>query len=232
MLAASDVGGLTGRDALAYLCERYWYPLYGYVRWRGHGPDEARDLTQGFFSLLLERRYFERADPEKGRFRSFLLSSLKCYLSDEADRDRAQKRGGGQAALSFEISAAEGRYEREPTHDENPERIFERRWAETTLAHVVASLRDGFVQQGRLDQFDRLKVFLLGQADVPYAEVARQFDISEGALKVRIHRFRNRYRELLWAEIANTVARQEDVEGEMRFLAAALTTSRHSAKGL
>jgi RNA polymerase sigma factor (sigma-70 family) len=222
VVAASHDPSTTSRDALAYLCERYWYPLYAYVRRRGYSPDEAKDLTQGFFALLLERKYFERADPDKGHFRSFLLSSLKFFLSDEADRIQTQKRGGGKDVLPFEITSAETLYEREPFHDENPERIFERRWARATLDHVIGSLRDEFVRHGRLDHFNRLKVFLLGQAEVPYAELAKQLDTSEGALKVGIHRLRKRYRELLRAEIAETVTSPEAVDGEMRFLAAAL----------
>jgi len=224
--AASRDPSTTSRDALAYLCERYWYPLYAYVRRRGYPPNEAKDLTQGFFALLLERKYFERADPDKGHFRSFLLSSLKFFLSDEADRAETQKRGGGKVVLPFEITSAETLYEREPFHDENPERIFERRWARATLDHVIASLRDEFVRHGRLDHFNRLKVFLLGQAEVPYAELAIQLDTSEGALKVGIHRLRKRYRELLRAEIAETVTSPEAVDGEMRFLAAALSSKK------
>jgi RNA polymerase sigma factor (sigma-70 family) len=226
VLAASGETSATNREALAYLCERYWYPLYAYTRRRGYPPDEARDLTQSFFALLLERKYFERADPGKGHFRSFLLSSLKFFLSDEADRAHTLKRGGGAVALPFEIGSAESLYEREPFHDENPERIFERRWAHATLDQVVARLRDEFVRHGRLDHFNRLKVFLLGQAEVPYAELAKQLDTSEGALKVGIHRLRKRYRELLRAEIADTVASPNDVEGELRYLAAALTPKR------
>jgi RNA polymerase sigma factor (sigma-70 family) len=226
VLAASGDTSAANRDALAYLCERYWYPLYAYVRRGGYPPDQAKDLTQSFFALLLERKYFERANPDKGHFRSFLLSSLKFFLSDEAARAQTQKRGGGTVALPFEIISAETLYEREPFHDENPERIFERRWAHATLDHVIARLRDEFVRHGRLDHFNRLKVFLLGQAEVPYAELAKQLDTSEGALKVGIHRLRKRYRELLRGEIADTVASPDDVEGELRYLAAALTVKR------
>ena len=222
VIAASADTTTTSRDALAYLCGRYWYPLYAYIRRRGYAADEAQDLTQSFFALVLERRYFDRADREKGHFRSFLLSCLKHFLANEADRAHTQKRGGGQVTLPFEIGSAETLYGREPFHDENPERIFERRWAHAILDHVVARLRDEFVRHGRLDHFDRLKIFLLGQSEVPYAELAKQLATSEGALKVGIHRLRKRYRELLRAEVSETLANPADVDGELRHLAAAL----------
>ena len=171
---------------------------------------------------VLEGRYLDRADPEKGRFRSFLLTTLKFFVADEADRHRAQKRGGG-AVLPFEFSSGEERYQREPAHDETPERIFERRWALAILDRVVERLRSEFVQHGRPEHFERLKVFLLGHSDAPYAALAREMNTSEGALKVAIHRLRKRYRELLRQEIADTVADPAEVEPELRFLAAVLT---------
>jgi len=171
---------------------------------------------------VLEGRYLDRADPEKGRFRAFLLTSMKFFLGDEADRNRAQKRGGG-TVLSFEFSSGEDRYQREPAHDDTPERIFERRWALSVLDRVVDKLRNEFVHHGRPEHFERLKVFLLGQSDAPYAALASEMNTSEGALKVAIHRLRKRYRELFRQEIADTVADPGEVESELRFLAAALT---------
>jgi RNA polymerase sigma-70 factor (ECF subfamily) len=223
VLAAGDTGKAESRTALASLCESYWYPLYAYVRRRGYPADQAQDLTQEFFVRLLEGRYFDRADREKGHFRSFLLSSLKFFLSDEIDRNRALKRGGGVTALPFEISNGEALYQREPAHEETPERIFERRWARALLDSVLERLRDEFVRHGRLDHFNRLKLYLLGQADVPYAELAKQLETSEGALKVGIHRLRKRYRDLLRAEIAETVTDVSQVDGELRYLTAALS---------
>ena len=152
------------------------------MRRRGHSADEAQDLTQDFFLRILEGRYLDRADREKGRFRSFLLTSLKFYLADQGDRSRAQKRRSG-TLLPFEVSSGEERYQREPAHKETPERIFERRWAYSLLDRVVARLRDDCVQHGRLDHFNKLKVFLLDQAEAPYAVLAREMDTSEGALK-------------------------------------------------
>jgi RNA polymerase sigma factor (sigma-70 family) len=196
--------------------------LYAYLRRCGYSADAAQDLTQEFFVRVLEGRYLDRADPEKGRFRSFILTSLKFFVADEQDRQRARKRGGGEL-LPFEFPSGEGRYQREPAHDETPERIFERRWALSLLDRVVERLRSEFLHHGRLEHFERLKVFLLGQSDAPYAALALEMNTSEGALKVAIHRLRKRYRELFRQEIADTVADPADVESELRFLAAVLS---------
>ena len=220
--AAADPERKEARAALVSLCECYWYPLYAYIRRRGYPADQAQDLTQSFFIRVLEGRYLDRADPDKGRFRSFMLSSLKFFVADEGDRQRAYKRGGG-AVVTLEFSVGEHRYQREASHDETPERIFERRWALLVLDRVVDKLRNEFLHHGRPEHFDRLKVCLLGRSDAPYAALAREMNTSEGAVKVAIHRLRKRYRELLRLEIADTVADPADVESELRFLAAALT---------
>jgi RNA polymerase sigma factor (sigma-70 family) len=225
VVAAGDPRRKDARSALVSLCEKYWYPLYAYLRRRGYAPDQAQDLTQEFFMRVLEGRYLDRADPEKGRFRSFILTSLKFFAADEQDRQHAQKRGGG-AVVSFEFSSGESgeeRYRREPGHDETPDRIFERRWALSMLERVMERLRDEFVQHGRPENFERMKVFLLGQSEAPYADLAREMNTSEGALKVAIHRLRKRYRELFRQEIADTVADPAEVESELRYLAAVLT---------
>ena len=222
VVAAGDSQRREARSALVSLCEGYWYPLYAYVRRRGYPADQAQDLTQEFFVRVLEGRYLDRADAEKGRFRAFILTSLKFFLADEADRNRAQKRGGGNV-LSLEISSGEERYQRDPAHNETPERIFERRWALSVLDRVVEKLRNEFVHHGRLEHFERLKVFLLGQSDAPYAALAREMNTSEGALKVAVHRLRKRYRDLFRQEIADTVGDPAEVESELRFLAAVLT---------
>src|SRR4051794_16093140 len=177
VVAAGAPDRKEARSALVSLCEGYWYPLYAWLRRRGYPADQAQDLTQEFFVRVLEGRYLDRADPDKGRFRAFLLTSLKFFLADEADRNRAQKRGGG-AVLSLEFSSGEDRYQREPAHDETPERIFERRWARSVLDRVVEKLRSEFVQHGRPEQFERLKVFLLGQSDARYAVLAREMNTS------------------------------------------------------
>lgn len=222
VVAAGDPHRKEARSALADLCENYWYPLYAYLRRRGYAADEAQDLTQEFFVRVLEGRYLDRADPEKGRFRSFILTSLKFFVADEKDRQRAHKRGGGTVA-QLEFSSGEHRYQREPGHDETPERIFERRWALSVLDRVTERLRNEFVRHGRPEHFERLKVFLLGQSDTPYAALAGEMNTSEGALKVAIHRLRKRYRDLFRQEIADTVADPAEVESELRYLAAVLT---------
>ena len=222
VFAAGNPERKDARSALASLCESYWYPLYAYVRQRGYAADQAQDLTQEFFMRILEGRYLDRADPEKGRFRSFILTSLKFFVADEEDRQRAHKRGGG-ALLPLEFASGEERFQREPAHDETPERIFERRWALSVLDRVVERLRGEFLHHGRPEHFERLKVFLLAQCDAPYATLAREMNTSEGALKVAIHRLRKRYRELFRQEIADTVADPAEVESELRYLAAVLT---------
>ena len=222
VVAAGDPQRKEARSALVSLCETYWYPLYAYLRRRSYPPDQAQDLTQEFFIRLLEGRYLDRADPEKGRFRSFLLVSLKFFVADQEDRSRARKRGGGML-VSMELSSGEERYQREPAHSETPERIFERRWALSMLDRVLEKLRQEFILHGRLEHFERLKVFLLGQSDAPYAALARDMNTSEGTLKVAIHRLRKRYRELFRLEIADTVADPAEVESELRFLATVLS---------
>jgi RNA polymerase sigma-70 factor (ECF subfamily) len=222
VIAAGDPRRKEARSALVSLCENYWYPLYAFLRRRGYPADRAQDLTQEFFTRVLEGRYLDRADPEKGRFRSFLLASLKFFVADEEDRQRARKRGGGQL-VPLEFSSGEERYQREPAHDETPERIFERRWALSVLDRVVEKLREEFLHQGRPEHFERLKVFLLGHSDAPYATLAREMNASEGGLKVAIHRLRKRYRELFRQEIADTVADPAEVESELRYLATVLT---------
>lgn len=221
--AAANPERPESRAALESLCEAYWYPLYAFARRRGSSADEARDQTQEFFVRILEGRYLDRADREKGKFRSFLLTSFRFFLSDETDRARAQKRGGGMTVLPFEIGSAEQRYEREPRDEETPERIYERRWALSMLDRTIVRLRSEFEQHGRLEHFDKLKGFLVANAEVPYSVLAPELKMSESALRVSIHRLRKRYRDLFRTEIAATVADDGGVEEELRFLVMALT---------
>jgi RNA polymerase sigma factor (sigma-70 family) len=223
VLAAGQRSSPQSSAALATLCENYWYPLYAYVRRRGQDADEAQDFTQAFFARLLEKNDLAAADPGRGRFRSFLLASLKHFLANEWDRSRAQKRGGGRAALSIDFRTAEERYRAEPSHDLTPEKIFERRWALVLLENVLARLHDESAQAGKTDSFDHLKGFLTGeQSAITYGQLAAELNMSEGAVKVAVHRLRRRYRELLRAEIEETVADAEEIDQEIRDLFSAL----------
>jgi RNA polymerase sigma-70 factor (ECF subfamily) len=211
------------RAALEQLCQTYWYPIYAFVRRQGHAPHDAQDLTQEFFARLLERNALGAADRERGRFRSFLLATLKNFLRDEWDKLRAQKRGGGQAVISLEGGDAESRYALEPADTLTADRIFERRWAMLLLDGAVERLRAEHESAGKLAQFEALKASLAGSRESqPYSELASQLGLSEGAVKVAVHRLRQRYREVIRAEIAETVAGEAEVEAELKHLMAAL----------
>lgn len=219
VLTAGRNDTLRAQDALARLCRAYWYPLYAYVRRRGHSAPDAEDLTQEFFARLLQRNWVARADRSKGRFRSFLLTALSHFLADEWDRLKAQKRGGGRRLVPLEIGTAETRYQLEPADDLTPEKLFERQWALTLLESVFAQLRREYEAEGKEALFAELKASLTkARAAVPYAELAARLNVSEGALRVAVHRLRRRYRELLRAEIAHTVADSAEVEDELRHL--------------
>jgi RNA polymerase sigma-70 factor (ECF subfamily) len=208
-----------GRAALATLCELYWYPLYAYLRRRNHSAEDAQDLTQGFFARLLEKHALHIVDRTRGRFRSFLLASLDHYVSNERDRDRAQKRGGGTSPISLDAAMAEDRYKLEPPDPWTPEKIFDRNWALTLLGRVLERLRTDLHAEGKGELFDHLKVYLAGEQGAPsYREIGAALGMSEGAVKVAVHRLRRRYRDLLYDEIAQTVSTQEEVELELQYL--------------
>ncbi len=206
--------------ALTQLCQAYWYPLYSFVRRRGYSSHDAQDLTQAFFAQLLEKRGLERVDPELGRFRTFLLASLKNFLANDWDRAHARKRGGGQTIVSIDEESAESRYQLEPSHDMTAERHFERQWAMTLLDQVLDALRDEYHSEGKGDHFDELKAVIIGQPEA-YADMAARLRRSEGAIKVAVHRLRHRYRDLMRARIAATVG-EGDVDDELRHLLAVL----------
>lgn len=222
-LAAGDPKNPDSRRALQSLCEVYWYPLYAYVRRRGFSADEANDLTQEFFLKILSRSYIALADPDRGRFRSFLLAALRSFLADEWERGRAVKRGGAVVLPAFAIQGNEERYLREPSHNETPERIYVRRWARTLLDRVVEELKEEFTRHGRLQQFQELKPYLYAAGDAPYAVLAPRLGMGEASVRVTIHRLRRRFRDMLRAEVASTVADPADVDAELRFLIAALS---------
>ncbi len=211
------------RDALEKLCRTYWFPIYAFVRRQGHNPHDAQDLTQEFFARLLEQKTLAVADPARGRFRSFLLASLKHFLANEWDKTKAQKRGGGQILIPIDVATAESSCGIDPADHLTAEKIFERRWALTLLDQVLRRLRAEYVRDGKKNLFEQLKPTLTEVSrSVRYAEIAARLGTGEGAIKVAVHRLRLRYREVLRAEIADTVANPAEVEDEIRNLFAAL----------
>lgn len=219
VLAAGDPRSSQFTRALEALCRSYWYPLYAYVRRRGHNPQDAQDLTQGFFAALLAGNYLARADRERGRFRTFLLTAFDNFLHNEHDRTTALKRGGGREIVSWEEHIAEGRYAREPAGGLSPEQVYEKRWAATLLERVLARLRAEFEETERRELFDQLKPHLWGEDDAtPYAQLATRFNMTVSAVKVTVHRLRRRYREVLREEIAQTVADPAEIDGEIQYL--------------
>ncbi|HYE17435.1 MAG TPA: sigma-70 family RNA polymerase sigma factor [Tepidisphaeraceae bacterium] len=223
VLAAANAASPDSAVALAELCRTYWYPIYAFVRRQGRSHDAAQDLTQDFFARLLDKRTIDDVGPEKGKFRTFLLVCLKRFLANEWEKATAQKRGGGRAELSIDFADADGRYTLEPSHDLTPQREFERRWALTVLERALAALADEFAAAGKTRLFDALKAYLTGDAGAaPYADVAGQLGMTEGAVKVAVHRLRERYRAALRREIAGTVADPAKVDEEIADLFAAL----------
>ncbi len=223
VLAAGRSDTTSASTALATLCATYWYPLYAYVRRRGYGPEDAQDLTQEFFARLLEQKWLGQADRERGRFRTFLLTAMSHFLANEWDKANARKRGGAVQIVPLQLDSAETRYGQEPADAFTPEQAYERRWAVTLLEHVLAQLQKEYVKEGKAELFEALKPSLLGEGDhQPYAELAVKVRVSEGALKVAVHRLRKRYRQFLRAEIADTVASSSEVEEEMHHLFKAL----------
>jgi RNA polymerase sigma-70 factor (ECF subfamily) len=222
VLAARDRAEPGADDALASLCALYWYPLYAYVRRRGHGADQAHDLTQEFFARLLEKDFLAGVDRGKGKFRSFLLAACNHFLANERDRVRAKKRGGGRPVLSLDAGDAEERYRAEPADALTAEKLFERRWALALLQQVMSRLRDEFEAKGKGRLFDRLRGFLVGEKGGGHRRAAEELGLSEGAVKVAVHRLRQRYRELLHEEIGRTVGSPDQAEEEIRDLFAAL----------
>ena len=223
VLAAGGSDSTQAHDALERLCKTYWFPIYAFVRRQGHTPHDAQDLTQGFFTRLLERNYLADADRSKGRFRSFLLGALKHFLANEWDKAQAQKRGGGQTLIPIDVATAETASGFEPADNLTADKVFERRWALTLLDQVLRRLRHEYVSDGKEEMFNQLKQTLTeASRSVPYAEIAVRLRTTEGAIKVAVHRLRQRYREMLRAEIASTVGDPAEVEDEIRNLFAAL----------
>jgi RNA polymerase sigma-70 factor (ECF subfamily) len=209
--------------ALGELCQTYWFPLYAYVRRKGHTREDAEDLVQAFFAKFLEKNYLEGLSAERGKFRAFLLASLKHFLANEWDKSQAQKRGGGVTHLSLDWESAEEKFKLEPPDLSSPDRIFDREWALALLERVIARLRDECVADGKGALFEQAKGYLMvGEAAIPYAEAARTLGLDEGAVRVAVHRLRKRYRELLRDEIAQTLSDPAQVQDELRSLQQAL----------
>lgn len=224
VLAACDVvDHERAAAALDELCRAYWFPLYVYIRRRGYTAHDAEDLTQGYFAALLERDYLGQADREKGKLRSFLLTTLKHYLADQRARANTLKRGHGKVVLSIDAVAAEERYSLEPADESSPDVQYERRWALTLLENVLTTLREEYVRTGKGKIFDALQKFLAwNSSSEAYRNVAEELGMKESAVRVAIFRMRRRYGDLLQAQVAETVSSREDVQAELDYLFALL----------
>jgi RNA polymerase sigma factor (sigma-70 family) len=223
VVAAGNNSAAGSEAALEKLCRTYWFPLYAFARRQGNSPEDAQDLTQEFFSRLLAKNYIAKADRDRGKFRTFLLQSLRNFLINEWKREGRLKRGGGVEFLSIDTHTAEDRYAADASGEVNPDAEYETRWAVTLIEQVLAALRQEFGTEAKAKLFDELKGFIWGdQNTASYAEIAGHLNLSEGNVKVAVHRLRQRFRELLRAEVANTVARPEDIDGELRHLISVL----------
>ncbi len=224
-MEAGDSQSPRSREALETLCQTYWPPVYSYIRRRGYDREAALDLTQGFFTQLLEKKYLKIADPERGRFRSFLLTSVKHYLASDRQRERAKKRGGEKSLLQLEFS--DGKLRFEPAHKETPETVFERRWAASLLEESLNQLRNEETLKGTRDCYDQLECFLTGETiGIRYRQVAEALAVSEESLRVRVFRLRRRFGDLLRQQIADTLADPNEADDEIRYLLSVISFSK------
>jgi len=222
---AAATGGSQARSALETLCSTYWHPLYMYIRHRGNSAEDAKDLIQEFFTRFLEKDYLKDVDQARGKFRSFLLASVNHFLANERDRARTLKRGGAVTFLPVDYDSIEERYAGAASQTQSAERLFERAWALATLESTLARLRQEYTQAGKGSLFERLKGTLTVQEDrAPYQEMGAELGLSEGAVKVAVHRLRRRYRDVLLEEIAATLAEGEGVDEELCYLFSAFGT--------
>jgi RNA polymerase sigma-70 factor (ECF subfamily) len=223
VIAAGDSQSADTRSALEKLCRAYWYPLYAFVRRQGWNEHDSQDLTQAFFAYLLEKKAVSRADPAKGKFRSFLLASLTNFLNNERDKRQRLKRGGGIEMVSLDLEQGEARYRAEPAVEDSPERIFERHWAQAVVEQAAARLQAEFAAAGQAERYQVLKDFLLGESQtLAYAEAAARLGLSVPAVTSAIYRLRARFRDVFHEEIANTLNNPEETEAEIRHLLGAL----------
>ena len=218
ILRAGDTADPNCHAALEILCERYWYPVYSYIRHRGCDRDTTEDLTQTFFAQLLEKRSLKVADPERGRFRSFLLASVRNFLADSWDKEQTLKRGGGKRFIPLDLPENEN-LKREPAEEMTPEAVFERRWATSVLTEVLSQLRQEAIDRQALERFERLEGFLTGELEgTRQSQIAEELGMSVEAVRVAVHRLRKRFGRLLRAQVAQTVADPEQVDDEIRYL--------------
>lgn len=223
VLAAADLRDTEGRTALETLCRTYWFPVYAFIRRRGHTAIDAQDLTQEFFATLLDKRYLGTADPDRGRFRAFLLTMVKNFLSKERDKVHALKRGGGFSPLSIENEGGEQRYQRQPVSEKTAEQIFDRQWALSLLEQSIAGLRQSYLHDGKSNLFEQILPLLVSASQNPsYVEVGARMGMSEGAIKMAVQRLRQRFGELLRQEIAATLNRGDDMNDEINRLLSAV----------
>jgi RNA polymerase sigma factor (sigma-70 family) len=219
VLNAQDPASPHAREALEKLCRAYWYPLYAFVRRQGFDEAAAKDLTQGFFAKLLEKNYLAGVRPEKWKFRTFLLVTIKHFISDERDKARALKRGGDQIIISLDETSGEDRYRNEPADLMDAEKLFDRRWVLTLLEQAREHLKEEYRLAGKAALYERLQLFDSGEADIPsYAQVAPALGLSESGVRTAVHRMRQRHRELVRQEVAQTVNSPEEVDEEIRYL--------------
>jgi DNA-directed RNA polymerase specialized sigma24 family protein len=224
VLTAGAKGAPQADAALEELCRTYWYPLYAYVRRQGHSREDAEDLTQAFFARLLEKKYLEGISSTGGKFRAFLLVAVKRFLANEWDRANRQKRGGGIAPLSLDWQDADTRYQINPADNVSPDKLYDRAWAVTLLERVITRLRDENSGDGKAKIYAHLQRFLMvGKDDISYGHTAAALQLTEGAVRVAVHRLRRRYRELLREEIAQTLSDPAQADEEMQVLFSALT---------
>ncbi len=219
ILAIKDLSNPNAQKALANLCKKYWTPLYIYVRKKGYSLEDAQDLVQGFFADLIDKEYLKKVDKEKGKFRSFLLTAMNHYLINEWDKTRAQKRGGDKKLLSLDFEEAEVNYKNQPSDELSPDKIYERQWAINLLNRVFNNLKKEFDEDGKQNIFENIKNYLTyDDSDYSYMEIAQRVGMTEGAIKVTVHRARKRFGQLLRDEIVNTVSDPSEVEDEIRYL--------------
>lgn len=225
VLSAQDPHSPRSREALESLCRTYWYPLYSYARRAGQSPPDAEDLTQGFFARLLEKDYLKTAARKKGRFRTFLLVALKRYLANEWDRQHAQKRGGFALVVPIDQDLAESRFASELAHNLSPDLLFDRQWAMALIERTMTQLQHEYIVSDRSQLFEYLRNCIAREESaLPYAEIAGLLELTEAAVKMAIQRLRNRYREILKHEIAQTVSAPEEIEEEIRHLFSAFAS--------